>query len=251
MDAPTTGSGDAPIISEVRCRVYTVPTDQPEADGTLAWSSTTVVTVEVRAGDVTGLGWTYASSACKAIVDEVVCDVLVGRVCLGISGLHETMVRGCRNIGRPGVAACAISATDIALWDLKARLLDVTLGDLFGRCRASVPVYGSGGFITYDDATATEQLEHWTERFGLSRVKIKIGESWGTKERVMSPVWRMRAGSSVTTSSCTSMRTVATRANKACAWVATSSMNSPSRGSRSPSPPMISKDARSPRPGAL
>ena len=47
-------------VEEVATRTYTVPTDQPEADGTLEWQATTMVTAEVRAGGATGLGWTYA-----------------------------------------------------------------------------------------------------------------------------------------------------------------------------------------------
>jgi L-alanine-DL-glutamate epimerase-like enolase superfamily enzyme len=139
---------DAPPIERVTARSYTVPTDQPEADGTMSWSSTTVVTVEIEAGGVTGLGWTYGAAACRAVVAGELAETVVGRSPLGVAGTHEAIVRRCRNLGRPGVAASAISATDIASWDLKARLLGVSLADLFGRCRDSVPVYGSGGFTT-------------------------------------------------------------------------------------------------------
>ena len=54
-----------------------------------------------------------------------------------------------RNLGRPGVAATAISAVDAALWDLKGKLLGVSLADLLGRARDGVPAYGSGGFTSY------------------------------------------------------------------------------------------------------
>jgi L-alanine-DL-glutamate epimerase-like enolase superfamily enzyme len=91
------------------------------------------------------------------------------------------MVRTCRNIGRPGAVSCAISAVDIALWDCKARYLGLPLADLFGRCADDVAIYGSGGFITYDDATARNQLEQWVNGWEIPRVKIKIGESWGTR----------------------------------------------------------------------
>ena len=75
----------------------------------------------------------------------------------------------------------AISAVDTALWDLKAQLLGQPLTAVFGRCFEEVPVYGSGGFTTYSDATTTAQLEHWVGKLGITRVKIKIGESWGTE----------------------------------------------------------------------
>jgi L-alanine-DL-glutamate epimerase-like enolase superfamily enzyme len=67
------------------------------------------------------------------------------------------------------------------LWDLKARLLGLSLVDLFGAVQDDVPVYGSGGFTTYDDDGTAEQLSHWAVEQRIPRVKIKIGESWGTR----------------------------------------------------------------------
>jgi len=84
-----------------------------------------------------------------------------------------------RNAGRPGAVGYAISAVDVALWDLKARLLDLPLHRLLGAVREQVPVYGSGGFTTYDEAQLHEQLTHWVDEQQIPRVKIKIGESWG------------------------------------------------------------------------
>src|SRR3546814_6242888 len=66
-----------------------------------------------------------------------------------------------RNLGRPGLGLMAIAAVDIALWDIKARLLGISLARLFGRARESVPVYGSGGFTNYDDAQLKTQLGGW------------------------------------------------------------------------------------------
>jgi L-alanine-DL-glutamate epimerase-like enolase superfamily enzyme len=91
------------------------------------------------------------------------------------------MVRAVRNVGRPGVASCAISAVDVALWDLAARLVDLPLHRYLGAVRDEVPVYGSGGFTTYDESQLRDQLVGWTAGQGIGRVKIKIGESWGTR----------------------------------------------------------------------
>ncbi len=68
----------------------------------------------------------------------------------------------------------AISAVDIALWDLKARLLDLPLSILLGPVRESVPVYGSGGFTSYSEKQLQNQLAGWVEQ-GITRVKMKIG----------------------------------------------------------------------------
>jgi L-alanine-DL-glutamate epimerase-like enolase superfamily enzyme len=72
---------------------------------------------------------------------------------------------------------------DVALWDLKARLLGVSVAGLLGRVRQHVPVYGSGGFTSYDAGQTREQLAGWVERDRIPRVKIKIGEDWGRRER--------------------------------------------------------------------
>src|SRR5947209_1024370 len=84
------------------------------------------------------------------------------------------MVRAIRNLGRPGVCSMAVAAVDGALWDLKARLLDLPLVSLLGAARTAVPVYGSGGFTSYSVAHLQKQLAGWVAA-GIPRVKMKIG----------------------------------------------------------------------------
>jgi L-alanine-DL-glutamate epimerase-like enolase superfamily enzyme len=169
-------------VDTLRVRSFRVPLEQPEADGTLAWDATTVVVVEVGSGPVTGLGFTYAARAAAVLVDELLADAVVDRDPLDVSGAWLAMVRSIRNLGRPGVASMAIAAVDIALWDLKARLLDVALADLLGRCRDAVPVYGSGGFTNYTDDQLGEQLGCWAHEYRIPRVKMKIGAARGSRE---------------------------------------------------------------------
>jgi L-alanine-DL-glutamate epimerase-like enolase superfamily enzyme len=178
-DASVTG----PVVTAVDTAVYVIPTDAPEADGTLTWDKTIMVVATVHAGGEQGLGWSYTSAAAQAVITDMLADVVTGRDAFDIPGTAETMARQVRNIGRPGVAAMAISAVDIALWDLKARLLGQSLSGLAGRALDEVPVYGSGGFTSYDDSMTRQQLMEWTEKERIPRVKIKIGESWGADER--------------------------------------------------------------------
>ncbi len=159
---------------------YTVPTDAPEGDGTLAWDSTTLILVRVSAGGETGTGWTYGPTACATIAEQKLRDVVTGTDAFDVVGTNLQMRRAVRNAGLPGVCAMAISAVDVALWDLKARLLGLPLHRLLGTAGAEVHVYGSGGFTTYDDEQLVSQLEGWTTQ-GIPRVKIKIGESNGSR----------------------------------------------------------------------
>lgn len=175
------GAGYAPVvqIDSLEARSYEVATDQPEADGTLSWTKTTVVVVLVGAGGQTGTGWTYGSDASRVVVDSVLSGVLLGADPMAVTALNEAMARQCRNLGRPGVCAHAISAADVALWDLKARLLGTGVAALLGQHRRGAPIYGSGGFTTYDDRTTAAQLERWVGDLGARSCKIKVGEDWG------------------------------------------------------------------------
>src|SRR5919206_3888894 len=136
-------------IERVEARAYTVPTDAPEADGTFAWERTTAVIVEVSAGGRTGLGYTYASATVARLVDTVLAPVVMAEDAFAIPRLWKAMIGTVRNLGWRGLCANAISAVDVALWDLKARLLQVPLVQLFGAARDEVPIYGSGGFTSY------------------------------------------------------------------------------------------------------
>jgi L-alanine-DL-glutamate epimerase-like enolase superfamily enzyme len=173
----------APVIESVGAAVYVIPTDAPEADGTLAWDKTTMVLVTARAGGLDGIGWTYAAGAAAAVVTDVLAGAVTGRSALDVPAAAEAMARALRNVGRAGVGSMAMSAVDIALWELKARLLGLPVADLLGRARPGVPVYGSGGFTSYDEQQTRAQLSGWVERDRIPRVKIKIGESWGSDER--------------------------------------------------------------------
>ncbi|QEA40240.1 mandelate racemase [Pistricoccus aurantiacus] len=161
-------------IESVDVSAYEVPTDAPESDGTLAWNSTTLVLVEVSAGGKSGLGYTYSHKACATLVQDKLASLIEGENALDIEGRWWALLSSIRNLGRPGIASMAIAAIDVALWDLKARLLDLPLVSLLGAVRPTVPVYGSGGFTSYSIERLQRQLGGWVE-VGIPRVKMKIG----------------------------------------------------------------------------
>jgi len=158
------------VAVELDVHVCTVPTDEPESDGTATWDSTTVVVVEARGGGAVGLGYTYCDAAAATVIRGTLADV----VDEDVRRSWLAMARAVRNMGRPGIAACAISAVDQALWDLEARTLDTSLVDLLGAAHDHVPVYGSGGFCTYSLDRLQTQLGGWAEQ-GIPRVKMKLG----------------------------------------------------------------------------
>ncbi|MEE9094861.1 enolase C-terminal domain-like protein [Pseudarthrobacter phenanthrenivorans] len=176
---PAKATAEAPVTA-IQAAAYTVPTDGPEADGTYSWDSTTMVLVQAAGGGKTGLGWTYAPAAAAGLVEGLLGPAVRGVDALDVPAAAAAMARAVRNPGNTGLASYAVSAVDCALWDLKARLLDLPLHKLLGSVRDKVAVYGSGGFTTYTADQLRSQLEGWAHRQGIPRVKIKIGQDNGT-----------------------------------------------------------------------
>jgi L-alanine-DL-glutamate epimerase-like enolase superfamily enzyme len=161
-------------IHAVQVDLFTIPTDLPEADGTLSWNSTSMVLVRLDCAGVESLGYTYADRGTFAVAHELLDVIVHGSDPMRRSETLQRMLRHIRNLGETGEAMMAVSAIDNALWDMSARLLNVPLVSLLGQVRSSIPVYGSGGFTTYSDKQLSSQLGGWAEA-GFANVKMKIG----------------------------------------------------------------------------
>jgi L-alanine-DL-glutamate epimerase-like enolase superfamily enzyme len=166
-------------VDRVDVSVYTIPTDEPESDGTFEWDETTIVVVQLSAGGETGLGYTYGPRAVAVLVEDLLAPLLTGPDPVIVTGpdpvqAWSQMGAALRNAGRPGIGSMAIAAVDIALWDLRARLLGMSLVDALDDQHDEVPLYGSGGFTSYTDDRLAEQLGGWVDE-GFTRVKMKIG----------------------------------------------------------------------------
>jgi L-alanine-DL-glutamate epimerase-like enolase superfamily enzyme len=163
-------------IERLRVSVFSVPTDAPESDGTFEWDHTTMVLVEADGGGHTGIGYTYADESTATLIEKSLQHVVVGMPVLDVTAAWAAMVHRIRNLGRPGICSMAIAAVDTALWDLKARVVGLPLVKLLGQVREGVPLYGSGGFTSYNNARLEEQLGGWVAN-GIPRVKMKIGRN--------------------------------------------------------------------------
>jgi L-alanine-DL-glutamate epimerase-like enolase superfamily enzyme len=164
-----------PVIDRIGASALRIPTDAPEADGTFAWDETTIVIVEASAGGHTGWGYSYTGAAAADLINGVLAPQLSGEDAFAIARSWERMIGAVRNLGWRGICATAISAVDVALWDLKARLMDVPLVHLLGAARDAVPIYGSGGFTSYSVERLAEQLGGWVAQEGCRYVKMKVG----------------------------------------------------------------------------
>lgn len=166
--------------SSVSC--FVIPTESPEADGTYSWDKITLIIVELAAGSQVGFGYTYADIPTARMTEHLLRELIEGQLVLEHGRLLLQMQRSVRQSGLAGTAAMAISAIDIALWDLRAKLLNTSIAALLGIVRTGIPVYGSGGFISYSDEQLQHQLLSWKDQ-GIRMMKMKIGSDLRTERR--------------------------------------------------------------------
>jgi len=165
---------EAPAVERVEISAYRIPTETPEADGTLRWSDTTLLVADLQAGDARGLGLGYADAATARLARDVLAPAIEGRSALAVNEAWLAMQRAVRNLGRGGIAAMGISLLDVGLWDLKARLLGLPLVDLLGAVRDDVATYASGGFTSYATGELQRRAAGWAEA-GFRMAKMKVG----------------------------------------------------------------------------
>ena len=159
-------------IDGIEARAKTIPTDTPESDGTLEWDATTIVLARVHAGEDTGVGYTYADASVADLIEGKLAPAIEGHDPLATGASWQAMHAALRNAGQPGAGAMALSAVDLALHDLRGRLLGAPVHQLLGAARDAVPIYASGGFCSWDD----DRLRAWCADVApAGRVKIKVG----------------------------------------------------------------------------
>ncbi len=161
-------------IKGVAVSVYTIPTDLPEADGTIEWDSTTMILVRINAGGKTGLGYTYAHAAAAEVINGTLRQLITGKNAMHIPAINQAMIRAVRNNGSCGIAMMAVSAVDNALWDLKAKILGLPLVQLLGMANEEMLLYGSGGFTSYSSTQLEQQFKAWSDD-GFRHFKMKVG----------------------------------------------------------------------------
>lgn len=162
-------------IEGVTAHAFEIPVDGPdgkEQDGTLTWDSVTIIIVQARAGGQTGVGYTYGDWATAALAQSQLAAAVRGADAMAPPAAWRRMMVRLRNAGQPGAGAMAVSAVDIALWDLKAKLLGQALFRILPAFRDEVPVYGSGGLANYPLPMLTAQFTRWAEQ-GIPRLKLK------------------------------------------------------------------------------
>lgn len=163
-------------ITAIDSAVLSVPTVHPIA---LDFPEHALVAVMIHTDEgITGLGYSLAfggfgAEAIKVYLDTRLTPTLLGQDPRFVERLWEQMYRLDRGIKRQGVAAYAVAALDIGLWDIVGKLAGLPLYQLWGAVTDTIPTYGSGGWPNYSMADLVGEAERYAA-LGCRYYKLKI-----------------------------------------------------------------------------
>lgn len=168
-------------IRAVRAQLFRVPLREVMADsrhGTHTHFELVTVTVRLADGSE-GTGYTYTGGrggqAILALIEQDLVPFLIGRDASAVEVLQDAMLWHLHYIGRGGIASFAISAVDIALWDLRCRRAGRPLWQLAGGAGQSARAYRGGIDLNYSLEKLLESVDDYLAA-GFRGVKIKIGK---------------------------------------------------------------------------
>jgi L-alanine-DL-glutamate epimerase-like enolase superfamily enzyme len=165
---------------DVHLVAWPIPAGIADATRTVETIGFLLVRVTTDQG-LEGIGVTYhevGGEATRELILRNIAPRMQGRDPLQTEALWQELFHYLRGVGRKGLTFCALSAVDIALWDLKGKILGLPLHRLLGGDRTRVPVYASGGWTSYDDDQLVDEIKGMVAR-GFTMVKFKVGFDGG------------------------------------------------------------------------
>lgn len=169
-------------IKEVKVHLVSMPVGGNLADATrkVECLGYTIVRLITEDG-LEGFGVTYhevGGEATKMLIEKNIAPRIIGRDPFETEVIWADMFQYLRGVGRKGLMFCALSAVDIALWDLKGKITGLPLFRLFGGNETKIPVYGSGGWTSYTDEQLVEEMKGMVDS-GYQMIKFKVGYNGG------------------------------------------------------------------------
>lgn len=167
-------------IVSVECRLFEVPLDEVLVDAKHGdHSHFHLVTVTVRLADGSeGTGYTYTGGrgghAVRAVVAHDLAPFLTGQDGTAVETLNEAMSWHLHYVGRGGIAGFAISAVDIALWDLRGRRAGQPLWRMAGGADRTAAAYCGGIDLAWPQPKLVASVEGYLAQ-GFDGAKIKVG----------------------------------------------------------------------------
>lgn len=170
-----------PIITDLQTRLFRVPLDEAMADakhGTHTHFELVTVTIHTDDG-LSGTGYTYTGGrggqAVRALIEHDLRPFVLGRDAGGIDTLHDAMLWHIHYVGRGGIAAFAISAVDIALWDVRGRREGQPLWRMAGGAANRSRVYRGAIDLNFPMDKLLASVRGYIDE-GYQAVKIKVGQ---------------------------------------------------------------------------
>ncbi|WP_198216382.1 MULTISPECIES: mandelate racemase/muconate lactonizing enzyme family protein [Bifidobacterium] len=168
-----------PKIKKIELTTARVPLPEgPWGDQIHHVENIEVVVADVTADNgITGTGFSHTSGWCGATIAALVREMIPDVIGLPVSprALWQRSWKYIHDVGGAGVTTHALSALDIAYWDLLAKSLDVSLYDLLGKVRDRVPLYGSGINLNLSADEIVDQVKRWKAK-GFIAAKVKVGK---------------------------------------------------------------------------
>ena len=168
-------------ITDMRARLYRVPLDEVLSDAKHGdHTHFELVTVTIRQADGReGTGYTYTGGfgghAILAMINHDLRAFLLGQDAASIDALYDAMQWRIHYVGRGGIASFAISAIDIALWDLKGRAEGRPLWQMAGGAGSRVRAYRGGVDLNFPLERLLDSVRGYLAQ-GFDAVKIKVGK---------------------------------------------------------------------------
>lgn len=187
-------------ITNVSAMPVQLPLVKPIASALGRYTHVDCVVVRVHTADgPTGTGFSAglggeASRAMSPYIEAELTPRIIGQDALSPDALWHMMWAANKPRLRAGIGAWALSAIDIALWDIVAKAAGLPLITLLGGFRRTVPVYGSGGWHTLSDAELIEEAQSFIAQ-GITAYKYKTGTN---RDRARTELLRRELGDDVT-----------------------------------------------------
>jgi L-alanine-DL-glutamate epimerase-like enolase superfamily enzyme len=162
------------------------PLSKPIADSThtipeIGFIVTRITTDTGIVGEAYLLAFHYSPNAILGALQDVR-DMAIGWDANDTSGFKDHFERESEYFGNPGIQRWALGSVEIAMWDVKARSLGKPVWRMFDTFHDRVPLYGSGGWLSYSLDELLHEVNGYAAR-GFKAVKVKVG-SWDLKRDV-------------------------------------------------------------------
>lgn len=169
------------IIKDIKVDLYHIPLAEVLVDakhGDHHLFELIIATITTDDG-VSGVGYSYTGgkggTAIAAMIETDLRPMLIGKNAEDIDNLYDEMFWHIHYVGRGGISAFAISAVDIALWDIKGKTAGQTLATMVGGKNTSCQAYCGGIDLNFPLPKLLDSISGYLQR-GCNAVKIKVGQ---------------------------------------------------------------------------